>query len=522
METATQIESRVLELMEAGQLRDAALACDRLNQRFPDYEPGWLTACRLAMRVNEPRIAVRALDRALALSPGRPVLLLQRIECLAAAGDVIGARAVAEKLLGYHFPGARETAAFAHALHRLGLVAEAGMEYGRCCELEPDTADHWYNLATVERFLGHVDAAEAALGRCLELRPNDVDAHWLRAGLRTRTAECNNIDALSRAHASVADGRGRSRLCYALAKELEDLGEFERSFAYLAEGAKLRRAAMRYTPEKDLAVMTALRNTFTKAVFDGDIHGHASAEPIFVIGMPRTGTTLVERILGSHSVVESAGELQTFAVELVRACQNRATSAPPDPVALVGLSRDVDFEALGEAYVSAARPPGARGAHFIDKLPLNYLYAGPIHLALPNAKIVVLERDPMDTCYAVFKALFEGIYPFSYDLTELANYFVAYRALMSHWQAVMPGVMHTVNYEKLVSNPKPVIQDLLDYCNLSYEDACLDFHKNPSAAMTASAVQVRSGFSTGSVGNWRNYREQLEPVERILQQAGII
>jgi hypothetical protein len=235
--------------------------------------------------------------------------------------------------------------------------------------------------------------------------------------------------------------------------------------------------------------------------------------------MPRTGTTLVERILGSHSVVRAAGELQTFAAELVWHCRASAKTPATNTRELVAQSRDVDFAGLGEDYVRKARPPGDRAAHFVDKMPLNFLYAGLIHLALPKARIVLLERDPMDTCYAVFKAMFEGIYPFSYDLKELANYFVEYRKLVKHWQQVMPDVMHVVSYEELVTTPEPVIESLLQYCNLSFEDACRNFSQNPDATTTASADSVRRDFFTSSVGKWRHYEKQLKPVADILESA---
>jgi hypothetical protein len=152
-------------------------------------------------------------------------------------------------------------------------------------------------------------------------------------------------------------------------------------------------------------------------------------------------------------------------------------------------------------------------------MPLNFLYAGLIHQALPKARIVLLERDPMDTCYAVYKTLFEGVYPYSYDLVELANYFVAFRRLVRHWQDVMPGVMHVVRYEEIATNPQPVIEDLLQYCGLSFEQGCREFFNNPDVSTTASAVQVRSDVFTSSIGKWKNYAAQLEPVAEILENA---
>ena len=520
MGTAVEMEAEVRRLIQADKLHDAALACDRLNQAHPDYIQGWIVAANLALRINQPGIALQAIDRALHLAPENRVLLAQRIECLAAAGDIQAAVSTAQQFGDFEFASAAAASSFGLLLSHLQLHAQARRHFERACELEPDNGEHYYNIATVDRFMGDREAAEEALNRCLALRPADADAHLLRSGLRTQSQERNNIQSLLDAHGLTRNlARDRSRICYALAKELEDIGEYDRSFDYLSEGARLRRESMQYSPERDLEAMREIRKVYSADVFQEGIAGHVNAEPVFVIGMPRTGTTLVERILGSHSCVRSAGELQTFAAELVRHCG--ATANPPATSAreLVAQTRDVDCVALGEDYVNKARPPGDPGAHFIDKMPLNFLYAGLIHLALPKARIVLLERDPMDTCYAVYKVLFEGVYPFSYDLKELANYFVEYKKLVDHWQAVMPGMMHVVRYEELVTTPEPVIESLLQYCGLSFEDGCRKFFENPEASTTASADSVRRDFFTSSVGKWRHYERQLKPVADILESA---
>jgi tetratricopeptide (TPR) repeat protein len=517
MSNPTEQDARVRQLIQAGEYREAAEVCDQLNQQNPEFASGWYTASHLAMKIKEPMLAVSAIDRALQLSPGKPEWLLQRVECLATLGEVAAARATAAQLSEYQFDSAGISAAFALSLSRLGMYKAARHHYLRAVELDPDEGQYHYNLATVERFLGNVRAANDAVSRSIELRPDDCEAHLLRAGLVTQTVKSNNVDTLLAAFAR-ADGKARRRvkLCFALAKELEDIEDYPRSFEFLSNGASLRRSIMKYTPQQDLDVIENIQKTYGQGMFDGHIEGHINAEPIFVIGMPRTGTTLVERILGSHSVVKSAGERQTFALELVKHCKQASGEQTANPADLVSVSASIDFMALGEDYIAGTRPDTGSTAHFIDKLPLNFLYAGLIHLALPKAKIVLLARDPMDTCYAVYKNLFEGIYPFSYNLEELANYFQAYRQLIDHWQSVMPGVMHVVKYEELVTKPKSIIEDLLSYCGLSWEDECLDFHKSAEASTTASAVQVRSNIFRTSIGKWRNYEEQLKPVSDIL------
>jgi tetratricopeptide (TPR) repeat protein len=380
MSTAPELESEVRRLSQAGQLREAAEACDRLNQQHPDFLPGWITASDLALRVN--------------------------VDSLARAGETQAAVDTAQLLDDLEFETAPAASSFALLLSRLGLHEQARKHFARACELEPENGQHHYNLASQERYLGNRDAAVAALERCIACRPGDSDAHLMRAGLRDQTAEQNNIESLLNAYELTRDApRDRLRVCYALAKELEDIGDYDRAFKYLEEGSTLRRKGMQYTPEKDLHAIEMIRATFSREVLERDIEGHVSAEPIFVIGMPRTGTTIVERILSSHSVVRSAGESKAFAVQLVNACSNVEGRPPDDVGGLITRSINVDFVALGEGYVNDARPIGERVAHFVDKMPLNFLYAGLIHQALPKAKIVLLERDPMDTCGQLLRCL---------------------------------------------------------------------------------------------------------------------
>jgi len=519
--SATDLEREVQTLMRSGKLQEAAEVCDRLNHQFPDYVSGWFTASQLALQVNEPQIAVRAIDRALALSPGQPELLLQKVTCLGAADAVGEARELAERLGEHQFASPNHASGCGLAMSHLGLHKLAKAQYARAVDLEPGNAGHHYNLATTLRFLGELDAAATSLDRSIELDPDDAEAHYLRSGLRTQSAEHNHVDELSAAIERASDDRGRVRLGFALAKEYEDIGEYEKSFTSLARATALRRSGMQYLPERELETMQSIRDTFdADRLAQGG--GHINAAPIFVIGMPRTGTTLVDRILSSHSVVTSAGELQTFSIELQKQCRQTFETPPRSPSDLVRMCARIDFEALGEAYSSATRGVAGEGAHFVDKLPFNFLYAGLIHLALPKARIVLLQRDPMDTCYAVYKTLFEAAYPFSYDLVELANYFVAYHRLVEHWLECLPERIHVVRYEELVSDPQPVVENLLGYCGLSFEDTCLRFYENREASTTASASQVRSEMHTRSVGNWKNFEQQLQPVYKILSNAGMI
>lgn len=518
---AEALETELRQHMQAERFREAAICCDELNKRFPDYLPGWATAIELGLRIGEPGVALQAVDRALLLAPGNHDLLLQKINCAIAAGEDGIAAAVADELVDVEFRLPQQASAMGLLLSRLGQNERALTHYKRAAELQPDTAAHHYNLAAVQRYCGRLEDAAASLELAIELNPEDADAYLLRSGLRTQTAASNNIESLQQALRAATTNRSRLRLNFAIAKELEDIGDHEQSFSALQTATSLRRSVMKYTPQRDLQTLRRIRECYTADVVNVADTGHVSAEPIFIIGMPRSGTTLVDRILGSHPAVKSAGELQNFATILMDLSRQRSAELSQQEPDAVQLSTMIDFEELGRRYIESTRPATGKTAHFTDKLPLNFLYAGLIKRALPKAKIILLHRNPMDTIYAVYKTLFEGVYPFSYDLDELTEYYIEFRALVRHWQDAMPSVIHAVQYESLVTDPEPAIRDLLEHCGLSWDERCLNFDKDTSPTTTASAVQVREGVHTRSIGNWRQYESQLQSVVKRLEAAGI-
>jgi hypothetical protein len=279
---------------------------------------------------------------------------------------------------------------------------------------------------------------------------------------------------------------------------------------------------MKYDVDRDLETIEAIKRTFDRSVFENAGPGCDNPEPIFILGMPRTGTTLVERILASHSDVFAAGELNNFAAQLMTMMRAQNIDKKVSRDDMVKLSAQLDFQRLGESYVASTRPFTGNSKRFIDKMPLNYLYVGLIHLALPNATIINLQRAPMDTCYAIYKQLFVDAYPFSYDLEELARYFVAYDGLMQHWNEVLPGVIHTIQYEELVGDIEGKTRQMLSACDLDWQAQCLKFYENKEASTTASTAQIRRPVYKSSVGKWKDYEEYLQPAVEILQRAGVI
>ena len=521
--SAADLEAQAQNLIRDGKLREAASLCDQLNQQFPEYGSGWYTTSRLALMVKEPLVGIQAIQRALELFPDQPEWLLQRIECVGKAGDLEVATSLAQQLANHVFDAPMYAARFGQVLSNLGLFDDAQRQYQRACELNPDDSQHYFNLATVFHSLGEADAARLALDRCLELNPDDPNVHLLRASLRTKSDEDNDVAALEAAYSRSADRpKDRVRLCHALAKELEDLGDYTRSFEFLAEGNALRRQGMEYDLRQDLDKIYAIRDVYGAEQFKRDVVGHINAEPVFVIGLPRTGVVLVERVLASHSVVTTNGELMTLPQKVVDHCMRLPDMPAASNAELASKSLSVDYAALGEDYLAAARPATGAMAHFVDAQPLNFMYVGFVRLALPKAKIVLLQRDPMDTCYAIFKTLLASGHPYSNNLEDLAHYYVAYRKLTDHWLQVIPDAIHVVSFEQLLSDPRPVIEDLFEYCSLSFEESSIGYFDSSAVATTPGAEQTRRAFSRAAVGNWKNYTKQLQPVTDILEKAGLL
>jgi hypothetical protein len=250
--------------------------------------------------------------------------------------------------------------------------------------------------------------------------------------------------------------------------------------------------------------------------------GCASVEPIFVVGLPRSGTTLVERILSAHSEVRSAGELQNFGVALKRAAATPSNRVL-DPQTIEEGVR-CDLAAVGQCYIDSTRPLTGKTPRFVDKLPLNFFYIGFIHFALPNAKIVCLRRQPLDSCLSLYRQLFAvtfSYYNFAYDLADIGRYYALFDRLLAHWRRVLPGKVLEVSYESLVAEQESTTRALLDFCALPWEGQCLDFHANAAPVATASSVQVRTPLYGTAVGRWRRYAAELEPLILQLRAAGI-
>jgi tetratricopeptide (TPR) repeat protein len=436
-----------------------------------------------------------------------------------------------------------------HALAELGKFDAAIVEYRRAVELKPDYPEalcNWgvalasldrndeaeekyrqaiavdaafagahHNLGAILKETGRLDEARHAAKRAIDLAPRNTAYYEQLAALRPFVAGDRYIKALedlAKDPAALNEAE-KTHLHFALARAYEDTGRFDAAFAQLLTGNRLRRQQVGYDEAATLRCMDRMHELFSADFIARRHHGtvKSSALPVFVVGMPRSGTTLIEQILASHPEVFGAGELTLFD-QAAGALINALPGSPPFPDMALSMSGE-HFRALAESYLGslAQRAPGA--SRIVDKMPGNFLFAGLIHLAMPNAVIIHAVRNPIDTCVSCFSTLFFSGQGHTYDLAELGRYYRHYRALMAHWRSVLPpGRIIDVRYEELVGDVEGVARRLVAHCGLAWDPRCLGFHRTERVVRTASAAQVRRPIYQSSVGRWRKYQNFLGPL----------
>lgn len=457
---------------------------ENLLRRALDLAPGFTAArSNLAMvlhRQNRTQEALAELDTVLALDPSNPNHQNLKAAALGKIGDYDEALALYENVLQSRSDQPKIWMSYAHVLKTVGRQDDSLVAYRRALNLRPDLGEVWWSLANLKT-----------------VRFTHADIATMQAALKTPGLGDDD----------------RLHLDFALGKAFEDLGQAEAAFAHYSAANRLRRSLLDYDPAEirrqvDRAIATYRPEFFARHAGQGC----PDSAPIFILGMPRAGSTLIEQILASHSMIEGTMELP----DIPALAAQTGKEAQRYPAGLDGLLPD-QIQSLGEDFLARTQIQRKEAKpYFIDKLPNNWLYTGFIHLILPNAKIIDARRDPMDCCFSNFKQHFARGQAFSYGLEDMGRYYSDYVRLMRHFDQVLPGRVHRVIHERLIEEPEDQIRRLLDHLGLPFEPGCLNFHQTQRAVRTASSEQVRRPLNRDGIGQWRAFQAWLEPLRSAL------
>jgi len=518
-----QTVNQGMKLLFGGQIQRAADISAQLLVDSPGFAQVHYLACEVAIAKSQVMQALQHINRAIEIDPREPTLRFKKAQI-----EIIGRQGLR----------AQNTASEAAALYpgNLDIQLKAAQIYTQCDNhagaegfllkaraMDAKTPNFLFEFAKNQFYLGKTGEAEKAISEYMNLGLSANGPFFLlRAKLKRQTRDNNHVEMLKRYLTRQLPKEEASQCYFALAKELEDLGNYAESFKALKSGANLQRQLLRFNLTDELRNIEDIISTFQPASFAGIPDADSTDAPVFIIGMPRTGTTLVERIISKIAGVRSAGETNDFVLAMSATINGYINSNPDKKLSPLSAALEVNYNDIARKYIHSMRGMLGVAKQYVDKVPFNFLYCGLIKKAFPKARIIHLVRDPMDTCYAVFKTPFHQAYYFSYDLDELGDYYIAYRQLMDHWRTLMPGAILDVQYEALVTNPLEVSRQITDYCGFNWSEDLIAVEKSNEASSTASAAQVREPIYTSSIRLWRNYETELAPLKEKLLKANLL
>ena len=476
--------ARLLASIAAGQkqFRDAEILLTEVVRIAPDYVRAWVELSNVQRERDRLAEAVESAKRVLELSP-------ERAESHMVYGGAIG-------MAGDH-EGAIEA-------------------YRAALDIAPDRAGALCSMAHHQKTIGQQEEAVASYRRAIDVKADHAEAYWSLANLKTFRFEPAEIAAMEALLEGELPDEARAQLHNALGLEMEGRKDYDAAFSHFAACNVARRPLESYDPVDTESTYDRLIDMFDQDFIDKNAGApEASTTPILIVGLPRSGSTLIEQILASHSQVDGTHELGDLsrAVQSVRKQRSRRSRFPE---ALADLTVD-KWQQIGEEYLRRTEIHRAGAPFFVDKNPNNFIYIGILKLALPNARIINARRHPLDSCFGSFKQLFASGQPFTYDVTELSEYYLQYQRLMDFWHERLPGFVLDVQYETVVADLEAQVHRLLDFCGLPFEEACLRFHETERAVKTASSEQVRKPIYSSSVNLWRNYEPHLDEMVHILK-----
>jgi tetratricopeptide (TPR) repeat protein len=470
----------------------------------------------VSLTVSRGRDAERLLNHALKQTAHLPLAWRGLCQTMVDLGRLPEAEAAVRRLLKIEPENPKNWVLLGNVCGRLMRQPDALVAFEQAMQLNPAEVRLPLSIGHLHKTLGHRRESEASYHACLKLDPAFGEAYWSLADLKNYVFSDSEVTAMQ----ALLKGEGgedndQAQLHFALARALEQRKHYAPAFAHYGLGNARRRK----TSPFDIALFEN-KTQRVRACFDAEFFarrvaaGHPDPAPIFIVGLPRSGSTLVEQILASHSSVEGTFELPNV-LTIVREFDHADAGHDAYPECVIGVPNG-QFELLGRRYIEETAPIRTGRLRFIDKMPNNFSHLGLIHAMLPQATFIDVRRHPLDSCFSTFKQYFAEGQSFSYDLEDLGRYYRCYLNLMDHWDEVLPGRVLQVSYEDLVRDPEIQIRRLLAHCGLDFEPACLAFHETKRPVRTASAEQVRQPLYTSGIGYWRHFERELEPLRRAL------
>ncbi|ESQ89687.1 hypothetical protein ABAC460_12525 [Asticcacaulis sp. AC460] len=510
--------------MRRGDMAAALTAAGAATRANPHSAEAWWVLGSAASNLDDMTTAQNAFGKAAKWAPEgsklRGQMLALRCKPLMSEGRMADAVQCARDAMAARIDDVPSLVRVGYTLTHAGLTQEALAPAQEATRLDPNHAEAWYTLGGVQRSLGDVPGAEASFNNAIRLSPTPpVAAYFNLAYLRRWKAEDNHIPLLEAL--TCRTSLEACRVAYTLFKEHDDIGETAQAWDCLQVGAELGRKIEPWTSVEEAESIAAWKQYFPAERFGAsDKRRRSGPKRIFIIGLPRSGTTLIERVLAAHSQVQAIGELKSFgiAVHKLAGIDNVRRLAPE----VIAAAAKLDPLDIAEFYTRESAFLNDGSAYVIDKLPSNHEYAGLIKLAFPDAIVVALDRNPMDALFGCYKVLFTGAYGWSYGQDDLADHYHHFRDLMGYWKSVLGEQLIEVSLEAVIADPEAQIRRLIAACGLDFEEACLKPHEASGAVSTASAVQVRSPINSQGVNAWKRYEAPLAPLQARLRQMGYV
>jgi tetratricopeptide (TPR) repeat protein len=501
-------------LGDRDQVAEAEHAYRKAISIRPNYVEAYGNLAKLLVQHDREDEALRTLGEALKINPKDPKILVQVARTQLAKGNVAQAEQAAHLALKEDPQSAEGQVVLGQILLDTDQFPQALKAFERALELKPDLAEANNMYGVCLKTVGRLDDARKAFEKALEFNPRAYGTYASLAELEKFTPNHPHLKTMETIIGEAEDPRSERYmgLHFALGKAYDDLGEYKKAINHFNTGATLKRAKLNYNETEAAQFFDSIKSVFTKEIFENrPFKGSPTSAPEFIIGMPRSGSTLVEQVLSSHPDVFGAGEIKEFSRQL-GALRGRFPALPKFPTIATKMNH-AQYQIVADGYLSTTTRISGNAARVTDKLLSNYYFAGMLHLMFPNARFIHTKRHPVDTCLSAYTKLFKDDMPHSYDFGELGRYYRRYEDLMNHWDEVLPpGTIKTVIYEDVVGDLEKMAREIVAFVGLPWNDACLSFHESTRPVKTASVVQIRKQVYSSSVERWRRYGDDLKPL----------